>query len=105
MDAEVSQVPCETGKMVGEQADTLYTAHETTLTRGQLFFLFTDGMTSAENATGKPFGEKALRGAALQAFKLDPTPEGFAGHMIKAVRSYTAGAQQKNDMTMLVVTI
>lgn len=105
MDMEVSQVPCETGKMVGEQADTLYTAQETTLTRGQLFFLFTDGMSSAENATGKPFGEKALRGAALQAFKLDPTPEGFAGHMIKAVRSYTAGAQQKNDMTMLVVTI
>jgi serine phosphatase RsbU (regulator of sigma subunit) len=105
MDKEVSQVPCETGKMVGVQADTLYSAQEMNLTRGKLLFFFTDGMTSAENAVGKPFGEKALRGAALQAFKLDPTLIGFAGQMKKAVRSYTAGAQQKNDMTMLVVTI
>ena len=105
MDKEVSQLPCETGKMVGVQADTLYSVQEMNLTRGKLLFFFTDGMTSAENAVGKPFGEKALRGAALQAFKLDPTLIGFAGHMKKAVRSYTAGAQQKNDMTMLVVTI
>ena len=105
MDKEVSQLPCETGKMVGVQADTLYSVQEMNLTRGKLLFFFTDGMTSAENATGKPFGEKALRGAALQAFKLDPTLIGFAGQMKKAVRSYTAGAQQKNDMTMLVVTI
>jgi serine phosphatase RsbU (regulator of sigma subunit) len=105
MDKEVSQLPCETAKMVGVQADTLYSVQEMNLTRGKLLFFFTDGMTSAENATGKPFGEKALRGAALQAFKLDPTLIGFAGQMKKAVRSYTAGAQQKNDMTMLVVTI
>ena len=105
MDKEVSQLPCETGKMVGVQADTLYSVQEMNLTRGKLLFFFTDGMTSAENAVGKPFGEKALRGAALQAFKLDPTLIGFAGQMKKAVRSYTAGAQQKNDMTMLVVTI
>ena len=105
MDKEVSQLPCETGKMVGVQADTLYSAQEMNLTRGKLLFFFTDGMTSAENAVGKPFGVKALRGAALQAFKLDPTLIGFAGQMKKAVRSYTAGAQQKNDMTMLVVTI
>ena len=105
MDKEVSQLPFETGKMVGAQADTLYSAQEMNLTRGKLLFFFTDGMTSAENAVGKPFGEKALRGAALQAFKLDPTLIGFAGQMKKAVRSYTAGAQQKNDMTMLVVTI
>lgn len=105
MDTEVSQVPGDTGKLVGEQTDTIYTAQEVSLTRGQLLFLFTDGMIAAANTAGKPLGEKALRGAALQSFKLDPTPAGFANHIIKAVRSYTAGAQQKNDMTMLAVTI
>jgi len=80
-------------------------AGELTLSPGKLFFLFTDGMTAAENAAGKPLGEKALRGSALQALKLDASPAGFAGHIMKAVRSYTAGAQQKSDMSILVVTV
>lgn len=105
LDTEVSLVSGETGRLLGEQTDTRYDAQELILASGKLFFLFTDGMKSAGNAAGKPYGEKALRGSALQALKLDATPVGFTDQIMKAVRSYTAGAQQKNDMSMLVVSV
>ena len=60
-------------------------------------------MKTAENANQKMFGEKAVRGAALQALKLNPEPKAFIGQMLDAVKGFTGGTPQKDDITLLVI--
>ena len=67
-------------------------------------FLYTDGVTEAENASHKKLGEKHLRGMALQAIKLDARPEPFFKNIQKAVTDFTGGIPQADDLTLMVIS-
>jgi sigma-B regulation protein RsbU (phosphoserine phosphatase) len=103
MNTEVNLLPVNPCQPVGEQADCVYSSQEVALDKGSMLFLYTDGMKTAENANQKMFGEKAVRGAALQALKLNPEPKAFIGQMLDAVKGFTSGTPQKNDITLLVI--
>jgi len=66
-------------------------------------FFFTDGILKVENGTQKSYSEKALRGAALQAMKLDATPKAFTEKMLGAVRTFMDNTEQKYDWTTLAI--
>ncbi len=76
---------------------------EEKLESGSLILLYTDGLTEAQNAEGKKFGEKRMMGAALQAMKLDAKPQPFIGNMMEAVNRYTGDIEQDDDISMLAV--
>lgn len=100
---EVSLLPTAQNTPVGLEANVSYEAQEITLSAGALILLYNDGVVLAENADGKPFGERRLLGDALQASKLDPAPEPFVNHLSKSLKTYMGEAEPVDDLAMVAI--
>jgi sigma-B regulation protein RsbU (phosphoserine phosphatase) len=92
-----------TGPMVGAFNEPIFTAQveETTLEPGDLLVVFTDGLHEAERPDGEDFSEARLvehfvANAELPAHDL-------AEATVDTVKAFTAGAEQQDDMTQLIV--
>ena len=103
-DEELTLLPTDDNEPAGTTSGYAYTSQQTTLTKGKLLFLYTDGVTQATGADGKALGDKRVRGMALQAYKVDARPEPFFQNMQKAITDYTAGTPQADDLTLMVIT-
>ena len=87
--------------MINEEVNRL--TDEEQLQPGSLLFLYTDGLVYAMNGEGKKYGEKRMMGAALQAMKLDATPQPFVESMMEAVNRFMGNAEQTGDINMLAI--
>jgi sigma-B regulation protein RsbU (phosphoserine phosphatase) len=63
--------------------------------------LFTDGITEAHNPDKELFDDPRLAQAASAAFAAGPQPVVQA--VLDAVQTFSAGAQQADDYTLLAV--
>lgn len=86
--------------LLGIDTNAEYEPHELTLSDGDMLFLYTDGLTEAENKQKELLGEKR----ALE------TAEGFNGktnELIEKMQQVTSGfvgqAEQSDDLTMLAI--
>ena len=81
-----------------------YTAQEMLVPPQTTIFLYTDGLTEAENASHGQFGEQRMLGVARQALADGHhNPDDLLGRMQDAVRQFVDGAEQSDDLTMLGV--
>jgi sigma-B regulation protein RsbU (phosphoserine phosphatase) len=72
------------------------------LAPGESLVLYTDGVTEAFNHAGEPFGDRRL----IQALECVPAGDGpgsVARAVLAAVESFEGGADQSDDITLLVV--
>ena len=83
------------GLMEGYQ----YSGDSTVLRRGETIFLYTDGITEATNTSDELFGEKRM----MEALDYKLNPEALLSSVSKAVDTFTEGAQQSDDLTMLAI--
>jgi sigma-B regulation protein RsbU (phosphoserine phosphatase) len=91
------------GFILGGMETTTYQEETFTLAPGDILCLYTDGVTEAANPAGELFAEKRLL-AAANLYGDAPAKEFMAG--IKAeVDRFADGAEQADDMTMLVLKI
>ncbi|MDD5507650.1 MAG: SpoIIE family protein phosphatase [Bacteroidales bacterium] len=91
-----------TGDIVlGVMEEVSYHQKTTMLQPNDSLFLYTDGVTEAMNINYELFSEKRLENVLKEAAQLNP------GEVIQSVYSslsaYTEGAQQSDDITMMVV--
>ena len=86
---------------VGVMTDWSYTCQETTLKPDTRIFLYTDGLTEAENEAHKLFGEQRMIEQLKQTERL--TPRGIITTMTTAVEAFVGGAEQSDDLTMLAI--
>lgn len=97
----ITELPLPRGPLAGAFPEARYSSAETLLERGDLLFAYTDGITEAEDPEGNPFGIEGCR-RRLQQLQPLPLPQ-----MLEALRgdlsSYTAGAGQEDDCTMLLL--
>ena len=70
------------------------------LAPGDRVVLFTDGVTEAQNAAQEFFGKQRLRMAVAQAAGLDCT--GMHDAIQQALKDFTGGAEQSDDITLVV---
>lgn len=91
----------DTNIPVGVMPDWNYTYQETTLQPGSRLFLYTDGLTEAENADHQLFGEERMMQNLANAQNL--TPKGMITTMSTAVKAFVGKAEQSDDLTMLTV--
>jgi phosphoserine phosphatase RsbU/P len=89
------------GLVVGAMEDSVYETGGFVLQPGELFFLYTDGVTEAMNGEGGLFSEARLKkeilglpGRSLQ--------EMIAG-MTQEIASFSKGAPQSDDITMMMI--
>jgi len=102
-DGAVQCLAVESNLALGLMPDWDYVPQKTVLSPGSALFLYTDGLTEAENADHALFGmDRVLQ----QAEAIGCTaPEVFVGKMTGAVREYVAGAEQSDDLTMLAIRV
>jgi sigma-B regulation protein RsbU (phosphoserine phosphatase) len=93
----------EGGLMIGTFRSVPYRQGLVTLAAGDTMVMFTDGVSEAMNHAGEEFGEDRIvsavhGGAGLSAAQL-------ADQILGALDSFTAGAPQHDDITVVVVRI
>ena len=70
---------------------------------GDVFLLYTDGLTEAMNAAGDFFGEDRLS-ALVQSHGTAPFPQ-LRDEILGAISTFVGPAEQQDDMTMLLLRV
>lgn len=68
---------------------------------GDVFLMYTDGLTEAENNAGEAFGEEQL--AAVLKDSSHHNAHSIKQHILKAVADFTADTPRHDDITLIVV--
>lgn len=79
-----------------------YVSERLQLDRGDRIFLYTDGVTEAEDSDNKLFGDDSL----LQAIHEHPqaSPRELIDHVNQAVAKHVNGNLQSDDLTMMCIS-
>ena len=86
---------------LGVVADFPYKAQSVQLQRGDVLYMYTDGLTEAENSNHDQFGEQRMMD--VLASLTNTRPRVIADTMQSAVESFVGGAEQSDDLTMLAI--
>lgn len=93
------------GFVLAGMEETIYTQQETTLCPGDRLFLYTDGVTEAQNLAEELYSDQRLLGLFNSGALLGKSP----GEMLTLVRAdiadFADGAEQADDITMLMLKI
>lgn len=100
-DGHAEYLDSEPSLLLGVELSAKYTAHELTLAHGDTLFLYTDGLTEAENTEHETFGEKRALETAAHFGTL--TAEQQIEQMHQAVDQFVNNAEQSDDLTMLAI--
>ena len=93
-------IPVNPNLPVGVMADWSFTEQETEMTSGSMIFLYTDGLTEAENAQHELFGEERVTDV-IASFK--GSPQELIKTMTDAVHQFVGDTEQSDDLTMLAI--
>ncbi|MFT5424651.1 MAG: serine phosphatase RsbU (regulator of sigma subunit) [Phycisphaerales bacterium] len=89
------------GPPLGVVEDAEYSESSTTLTRGEMLVVYTDGVTEATDSTGEMFREPRLEG--LINADENPTPERVIRRISDAVTQHEFGTPQSDDITVIAI--
>ena len=99
----ITPLPVVANLPLGIEADFEYCAQRTRLATDDLLFLYTDGLTEAENGTHEQFGEERMKeGLQVTGDRLQG-PRGVVEKMKEKVEAFREGAEQSDDLTMLCI--
>lgn len=95
----------KTNLPLGVIEEYIYEREETELRPGEAIFLFTDGVTEAENAEKQLFGEEATLQALNKARAEQPqgTTQDIVNAIYHQIERHSHGTEQSDDITMLIV--
>lgn len=89
----------EHGMLLGGLVFAKYPLNTTTLNKGDIFYLYTDGVTEAHNASDELFGDDRLLEALNEA--KDMSVEEIDDHVRNKVDAFVDGLEQYDDITTL----
>lgn len=97
----VDFIPMPKGMALGIVEDTPYQSARLVLQPGDVLFMYTDGVTEAMDQHSELFSEKRLQEvlASLRESSIEALSQG----LMQQIMTYADGAQQSDDITMLVV--
>ena len=90
---------------IGVMAGFEYRAQQQKIQRGDTLFLYTDGLTEAENKQHELFGEERMM-KTIEDWRLkieDSSLRGLVEAMLGTVSAFVNGAEQSDDLTMLAI--
>ncbi len=94
------QLPCDANLPVGVMPGWKYTEQDTKIDPGTTVFLYTDGLTEAENAAHELFGEERVNDVIVN---FDDAPQKLIETMTAAVHQFVGNTEQSDDLTMLTI--
>ena len=96
-------LPVEPNLPVGAWADWQFVEQETVIRSGETIFLYTDGLTEAENASQEQFGEDRTTEVIAAQTKQGASPQALIDAMTNAVHEFVGDTEQSDDLTMLAI--
>ena len=81
----------------------MFKAQQTKLQHGDTLFLYTDGLTEAENIRHEQYGEERMMKGLMDERMKGLSPRKMVEQMQASVEAFREGADQSDDLTMLVV--
>ena len=99
-DSGIGLLPCESNLPVGIMEDWKFVPQETMIDPLTTIFLYTDGLTEAENTRHEQFQEERIKEVARQS---ERTPKVIIEQMSEAVHHFVGNADQSDDLTMLAI--
>ena len=93
-------LPVDRNLPVGAMPDWSFTAQETVLSPGSMLFIYTDGLTEAEDSHQSLFGANRMR-QILESNSNDPRE--LIETMEHAVHDFVGSFEQSDDLTMLAL--
>lgn len=104
INTEAILLPCDPNLPIGVMTDFKFTAQEAQISPFTTIFLYTDGLTEAQNSHHELFDEKRIFDVAQSSLSKDrQKPRLIIEDMTKEVRSFVNGAEQSDDLTMLAI--
>ena len=112
---QMSNVKCQMSNLKSKMVDCVsnlplgvlggfeYKEQEAKMEIGDTLFLYTDGLTEAENSTHEQFGEQRMN-ERLQLMA-DRLPKEIIEAMQQAVVSFVGDAEQSDDLTMFAIRL
>ena len=97
-----SMLPCQPNIPLGVLAGYKFGSQQMTLHAEDSLFLYTDGLTEAENAAKQLFGEERMM-QAIARWDTMPDSKQRIEAMRSEVQAFVANAEQSDDLTMLSV--
>jgi len=105
----------DAGLPLGIMPDNTYESVETTIEEGDVLVLYSDGVTEAqrtpgdteekepeEHAEGNEFFDEQRLEAAVRAARGESS-SGIISHVMDAIHEFTGGAEQSDDLTLVIV--
>ena len=93
------KLACDSNVPLGTIENWEYTMQETTLADQTTLFLYTDGLTEAMDTEHRLFGKKRM----IPELDGSMTAREMSDHMSQTVRKFMEGAEQSDDLTMLII--
>ena len=100
-DGRVAALEAPPGLPLGAMGDYAHGPHRLELRPGDALFLYTDGITEAENGTNEQFSPARLE--ACLGGVVAAAPADIIECVIAEVRSFAGGTPQSDDLTALVL--
>ena len=98
---QISNLKSQTSNLpVGVMPDWEFTEQETDMAPGSMIFLYTDGLTEAENDRHELFGMQRITDI-VSAYK--GSPQELIETMTDAVHQFVGDTEQSDDLTMLAM--
>jgi sigma-B regulation protein RsbU (phosphoserine phosphatase) len=92
------QLPYESNLPIGVMPNRNYTEQATDMVPGTTLFLYTDGLTEAENAKREQFGRQRIGNVIT---KFTGSSQQLVETMIAAVHQFVGDTEQSDDLTLL----
>jgi serine phosphatase RsbU (regulator of sigma subunit) len=100
-DGKISLLDGLSGPAPGVAADFEYREFSCSIQKNTRLFLYTDGVSEAQNESKELFGEERINSCVLKHSELDVA--GFSESMLNEISSYRGTAPQSDDITMLTI--
>jgi len=102
--SNVGMLPCNANLPVGVMGGWKFVMQEAHIDPGTTIFLYTDGLTEAENSEHAQFSEERILQVAHEALAAGgQNPTQLVASMTKKVHAFVNGAEQSDDLTLLAV--
>ena len=92
-------LPCDSNLPIGIMGGWKFTLQETNIVPGTTLFLYTDGLTEAENISNELFGEERM----IESVPFLNDSKEIIKKVTEDVGVFTGEAEQSDDLTMLTI--
>jgi sigma-B regulation protein RsbU (phosphoserine phosphatase) len=100
----VGTLPCDSNLPIGIISGYEFKQQEVLIDPMTTIFLFTDGLTEAENSSHAQFGDSRISRLANDLLSLrQHQPDSLIAKMTEAVHQFVGNAEQSDDLTMLAI--